>query len=99
MTHPRPSLTLADVDRELSFAGDALDRMDYTTAFDHLTTAREYPDRVPVAGASEYALVAFAAADERLEAAHAVVERGHGGGREALINALRSLRPATAQFD
>jgi hypothetical protein len=87
------------VDRELSFAAAALDRMDYTTAFGHLTTAREYLDRVPVAGASEYAFVAFAAADRRLEDAHAVVEQGRGGGHETLTDALRSLRSATAQFD
>jgi hypothetical protein len=99
METPRPPLTPAHVERELGFAATALDRMDYTAAFEHLTTARAYLDRVPTNGASEYAFVAFASADESLSEAREAIEHGRRGGHRALSVALQSLRSATAQFE
>jgi hypothetical protein len=99
MHHPRPSLTPEHVERELDFAATALDRSDYTATLEHLTTARSYLNRVPTPGASEYAFVAFAASDERLDAARETVEQGRSGARQELVAALRSLRSATTQVD
>lgn len=53
---------------------------------------------MPTPGASEYAFVAFAAADEHLDTARETIERGRTGGHRALADALLSLRSATAQL-
>lgn len=97
MSHSRHQLTPAHVERELGFASRALERSDYVAALDHLTTARDHLNRVPTLGASEYAFVAFAAADEHLDAARETVERDRTGGHGVLSDALLSLRSANAQ--
>jgi len=96
--HVHPPLTPAHVERELGFAARALERSEYAAALDHLTAARAYLNRVPTPGASEYAFVAFAAADERLAAARETVELGGADGHRLLSDALLSLRSATAQL-